>query len=121
MFHVSFDELSIDDHIVDAFRVVRIQPAGLRSVQDEEGAMANMTASWQVDLPAEQVGGQSRVRGRELWVSGPFDFEEPDRDPDRELVGPDRGQVQDALEPFGAKIRALPAVCRRARTQVSVL
>ena len=83
--------------------------------------MANTVSFWSPDLCAEPVEGQSRVRCRELGLAVPFDFKEPDRDPHRELVRPDRGQVHDALEPLGAKIRALPSVWRRAGTQVDVL
>src|SRR5262245_27733225 len=106
---------------MDALRVVRIQAAGPRPVQDEEGTMADPARIGGVDLRAEQVAGQGRVRCRDPGISASLDFEEPDRDPDRELVGPDRTQVQDTLEPLGAKIRALPPVWRRARTEVNVL
>src|SRR5262245_33944277 len=114
-------KLSIEDHVVDAMRVRLVQSAGPRSVQHEEGAMADAAAARRSDLRAEQVAGQGRARCRERRDSGPFDFEEPDRDPDGELVRPDRGQVHDALEPLRAEIRALPPVRRRARTQVDVL
>src|SRR4051794_23594613 len=97
------NKIAIDDHVADATRGFRIQSACPRSVKHEEGAMANGPASWRPDLPAEQIGSQGRVRCRERRVSGPFDFEEPDRDPDSELVGPDRGQVHHTLEPLGAK------------------
>src|SRR5262245_44531253 len=36
-------------------------------------------------------------------------------------MSPNRGQVHDALEPFGAKVRALPPVWRRARAKVDIL
>src|SRR5262245_18017204 len=101
---------SIEDHVVDAMRVRLAQSAGRRSVEHDEGSMAEAAAAGRSELRAEQVGGQGRARCRERRVSGPFDFEEPDRDPDGELVRPDRGQVHDTLEPLRAEIRALPPV-----------
>ena len=39
-----------------------------------------------------------------------YDLEEPDRDPDRVLVRPRRGQVHDPLHLLGTPVRMLPAI-----------
>ena len=83
--------------------------------------MANAAALRRRDFRAQQVAGQTRLRHRELELSWAFDLEEPDCDPDGELVRPNGGQVQNALEPFRTKVRALPSIWRRARPEVNVL
>ena len=83
--------------------------------------MSNVTAMRRTDLRSKQVAGQSRLRYREIGFPWAFDLEEPDCDPDGELVRPNGGQVQNALEPFRTKVRALPSIWRRARPEVNVL
>ena len=120
--HALLDEVAIHDHIAGS----RLVPAGFSPPARDRSSTKN--ARWRtrrppgdpISLPSRSTA-RRRVRFSEAWLPRPLDFEEPDRDPDSELVRPDRGQVHHALEPLGAKIRALPPIRRRARTQVNVL
>src|SRR5208283_5577960 len=93
-----FDGLAIDDGRAEAADGVGVVAGELEPVDQEEAPEPRRLAGRGADLVPEDVesqggGRRSRPRAHHLEVALPLDLEEADRDPDRVLVSPHRGQV----------------------------
>src|SRR5271157_1542032 len=117
-----FDHLAIDDGRGEAAGGRIVEAVELGSVDQEEAPVPGRLAGRRADFGPEEVVGEQRDALLDIpQVSLPLDLEEPDRDPDRVLVRPHRGQVHHLLHHLRPPVGVLAVVGIRAivRTQVN--